>query len=311
MIPTYKTLAEKDPIFNCKTLNDMASVLAELFKLESEGYFFRGQADASWKLFSAIQRKWLDENLQSKFNSIHSFIKQHIDYQKANAADKFSGQHLNDISVLSTLQHFGGPTPFIDFTSKSDSALYFATDNAPALGADEATEYISIYAWKPGKGAASASTNDLTNWVTVVEQYEDGINISIGGIKEATSLEFLKAFSVLYLKPESEEFLKIANPRLDLQNGLFLFAPKALNNIEPYEALFDGITLDEVVDVYEGLFIPKLICLNIPKSLIPEILKRLTGQGITGDSLGLDTSDWAWDVYQSFRNDIEKEGTKR
>jgi len=296
MIPTYKTLAEKEPIFECQTLNDIDSVLARLSTLETEGYFFRGQADASWKLFTAIQREWLNKKLQSKFTSIHSCIQQHLTYQKAKASCQLNGQQLNDISILSTLQHYGGPTPFLDFTSKPDSALYFATDSDPAAGADEATQYVSIYAWKPGKGPSTASTNDLTNWESVID--------NCGGISGAASLSVLQGLTVIYIKQDSGQFLKIANPRLDLQNGLFVYAPKALGKGDPYEALFDGKTIDDVVDVYEGLFIPKLICLNIAKSVIPAVRDRLVKQGVTKDSLGLGSTDWAWTVYQDFLKSI-------
>lgn len=296
MIPTYKTLSDKAKVFESHTLDDFDDVVAQLSTLEAQGYFFRGQADASWKLYTAIQREWLTKNLHNKFESITACIQQHVEYQRANAASQLNGQQLNDISILSTLQHYDGPTPFLDFTSKPDSALYFATDNAPAAGVDEATQYISIYAWKPGNGPATASTNDLTNWESIIDNF--------GGINEAASLSMLQGLTVFYIKQDSGEFLKIANPRLDLQNGLFVYAPKALRNDEPYEAMFNGKTIDDVVDVYQGLFIPKLICLNIAKSMVPAIKDRPVRKGITRESLGLASADWARQVYQDFLNSI-------
>jgi hypothetical protein len=170
--------------------------------------------------------------------------------------------------------------------------LYFATDNAPEAYKDEASQYFSIYAWQPGKGPATAATNDMWNWETVIDHS--------GGISGATSLRALENVSITFIKPESRIFLQIANPRLDLQNGLFVYAPKALRNNDPYEAMFDGQTIEDVVDSYGGLFIPRLVCLNITKALIPVIRNYLDVRGVTRESLWLDSTDWARQAYQAF-----------
>jgi hypothetical protein len=290
----YKTFAEKDSRFESHHLQTFAEVQSRLIALKNDGYYFRGQREASWKLVSAAQREWLGKNLQSRFCTIHDFIQSHVDYQRSQANAQFTAQcsQLNDISVLSTMQHFGGPTPFLDFTTNTEAALFFATDWLQAAGSDEITKWVSIYAWKPGDGAATASTNDLFNWEKIIDLY--------GGLDAAKEYKTLKGLSTLFIRQNTGIFLQITNSRLQRQGGLFLYSSAALNASKPYEELFEGMTAAKVVGHYEGLFLPKMVCLNFPKSLVPEVATHLQGQRITKVSLGLDTPHWSEDVYKGF-----------
>jgi hypothetical protein len=185
MIPTYKTFAEKDPRFNSSRPRDFAAVLAALSGLENAGYYFRGQADASRKLFTAIQREWISKQLQNRFPSIHAFVQQHVDYQHTHAATQLARhcQQLNDIATLSTLQHYGGPTPFLDFTSKKESAMFFATEGVRQTGNDETNACVSIYAWRPDA--------ELFNWELQIDRY--------GGWQNAAKYETLQELGTIYI----------------------------------------------------------------------------------------------------------------
>lgn len=290
----YTTFAVKDPRFKSEHLQTFADVQSRLSSLKADGYYFRGQREASWKLVSAAQREWEGKSLQSRFPSIHDFIQNHIDFQRSQANAQFTAQcsQLNDISVLSTMQHFGGPTPFLDFTTDTNAALFFASEGLQPAGSDEISKWFSIYAWKPGEGAATGSTNDLFNWEKIIDQY--------GGLAAASEYETLRGLSTLFIKQDTGTFLDITNTRLQRQGGLFLYSSTALTSSKAYEELFEGKTADAVVDFYDGLFIPKMICLNIPKSLAPDVAAHLRSQGVSNASLGLNTAHWANDVYLSF-----------
>lgn len=117
-------------------------------------------------------------------------------------------------------------------------------DGMEAPSGRETSQRFSIYAWKPGEGPATASHNDMTNWEQVVEYS--------GGIDGAVSLDVLKRLTVFYIKQDSGKFLQIANERIDLQNGLFVYSPKAVREGLPYEVIFTGHNSSLVADTHPG-----------------------------------------------------------
>ncbi len=294
-LPTYNTFAEKDEIFTREEIESFDVLMSRLCALREDGHFFRGQSDAGWKLYSGIQRDWILKPLSSYFDSAEEFNEKHLSYQQQHAGSDLAKhtRQRNDLADSSALQHYGAPTPFLDFTSEIDAALYFATDGMAAeVDVRESSCRFSIYAWKPGKGPATASHNDMTNWENVVEDS--------GAISVAASLDVLQPVSVIYIKQNSGRFLEIANERMDLQNGLFVYSPKAVREGLPYEALFTGMTIYDVTGLYDGLFIPKMICLDVSKAVAAEVTQHLKKQGVSRESLGLASHDWAYQHYNSF-----------
>ncbi len=294
ILPFYHTFAEKDAAFNREQIDDFEALMSRLSALKSEGHFFRGQSDAGWKLYSGIQRDWILKSLSSRFATAEPFNEQHLRYQQQHAKAELAAhtKQRNDLADSSALQHYGAPTPFLDFTSEISAALYFAMEEMAAAIDRETSQRFSIYAWKPGEGPATASHNDMTNWETVVE--------NSGGIDGAVSLDVLKPVSVIYIKQHSGRFLQIANERVDLQNGLFVYSPKAVRDGLPYEALFTGMTVHDVTDHYDGLFIPKMVCLDVDKTVAGYVRQYLSKHGVTKDALGLASDDWARQHYKSF-----------
>jgi hypothetical protein len=293
--PSYDTFSQKDRLFSREQIDDFAALMARLRDLKLAGFYFRGQRDAGWKLYSWIQREWIQKDeLATKLSSVADFNEQHLRYQQEHAARSLTEhtRQRNDLADLSGLQHYGAPTPFLDFTSEIDSALFFATDGMASANDRETSQRVSIYAWKPGSGPATASHNDMTNWETVVD--------NSGCIDGAVSLHVLCPISVIYIKQDSGKFLQIANDRIDLQNGLFVYSPKAIREGMPYEELFTGMTIDDVVDDYHGLFIPKMLCLDVDKGVAAKAIDYVRDQGVSKESLGLASGDWARDTYDAF-----------
>jgi hypothetical protein len=293
-LPTYNTFAEKDTVFCREQIDTYDALMVRLNALQAEGYYFRGQSDAGWKLYSGIQREWILKGLGGKLSSAEEFNERHLRYQQQHTGSALDNhtQQRNDLADSSALQHYGAPTPFLDFTSAVDAALHFATDGMAAEVERETSQRFSIYAWKPGDGPATASHNDMTNWEKVVEDS--------GGIEGAVGLFVLKLVSIIYIKQDSGKFLQIANERVDLQKGLFVYSPKAVREGVPYEEMFTGMTVHDVTGHYDGLFIPKMICLDVSKATATDVAQYLEQHGVSRDSLGLASDDWARQNYDSF-----------
>jgi hypothetical protein len=324
-LPNYATFTEKDEIFAREQIDAIDALMDRMETLAAEGYYFRGQIDSGWKLYSKIQREWMLKDLHGTFSSAEMFNEQHLRHQQMHAATELNchTKQRNDLADSSALQHYGAPSPFLDFTSKIEAALFFATDGIGAANERETSQRFSIYAWKPGEGPATASHNDLMNWEQVVD--------NSGGIACAVSLNDLNRLSVIYIKQDSGKFLQIANNRVDLQNGLFVYSPKAVREGLPYEEIFTGHNSSRVLSTHDeinpqceeassdqpevnalfqmcgnmlsdfdpNLFIPKMICLDVDKAVAPEIIAHLKNQGVCAATLGLESEDWASPHYHS------------
>jgi len=122
-LPVYKTLNEKNTLFESLEIRDVTSLHAQLVELRMRCFYFRGQANASWKLYSSAQREWLTKGFGTQFTSVTDFVKRHIVFQLKQATSLYAGacKQQNDISALSVMQHYGAPTPFLDFTTSGRS----------------------------------------------------------------------------------------------------------------------------------------------------------------------------------------------
>jgi hypothetical protein len=118
-------------------------------------FFYRGMAEAKYKLFNSAQREWLVNNIESwgternYLNFIKSLIseakKQKI-FEKVLEYHQINYDNEADFPILSVLQHYGAPTPLMDWSYNLNVALYFATENVnPFTASNDIDGYFSIY----------------------------------------------------------------------------------------------------------------------------------------------------------------------
>ncbi len=137
MIFEYKSTLQKSNNFvqtNIDTIEDFDKIYDE-FKLKTET-LFRGQREAKWRLYSKLQRRWIDEKLNETEESYESFLNNLVEIGQAECGAQIKEilqqNHIdtdNPISILGYLQHHGCPTPLLDWTYKFQNALYFALDD--------------------------------------------------------------------------------------------------------------------------------------------------------------------------------------
>lgn len=106
--------------------------------LEDEARAFRGQFDARWPLESSLLRspagkRRLDvQTLAARTDATEAFIR-----KLRRQGPELFGKELDERSLLAVAQHFGFPTPLLDFTRSLRIAAFFATLAAQNLQGDE------------------------------------------------------------------------------------------------------------------------------------------------------------------------------
>lgn len=133
---------------------DTEKQIDELFEKykDTSDYIFRGQREASWRLYNTIQRSWICENYNNEFN-FSSVLKNMVDDGKIQYAEQIKAllekDHIdtvNDLAILGFLQHHCCATPLLDWTSSFENAMFFAIDGVvDNIFVKEIGDYISVY----------------------------------------------------------------------------------------------------------------------------------------------------------------------
>ena len=157
-LETYSDFYEKSHFFSQIFVNNKDELSSKLLSLvERDDLVFRGINEAKYKLYNSMQRfnflHYKDMNytyidlLSTLFNVFESFDSGVLKYLVERQNDN---RKLNVLSCFSYLQHYGCPTPFLDWTYNLNSALFFSTDGVNDMeninsDVNSITNYISIY----------------------------------------------------------------------------------------------------------------------------------------------------------------------
>jgi hypothetical protein len=150
----YDTLLQKSEFFtqtNIETKSDFDEVFEKF--TDSKNILFRGLNDAKYRLYSSLQREWITSKLYEKYDTYQAFLEALVNnarLQQGQVLTKYLNKigidSENDLAVLSFLQHYGCPTPLLDWTYSFSNALFFATQGIKKPeGKWEIENYFCVY----------------------------------------------------------------------------------------------------------------------------------------------------------------------
>lgn len=290
----YASFEEKQDFFewgNLKinTKDEFDKYWEKLLNYDRLGvYKFRGCSEAKYKLFTSAQRYWIEKELAQQNIYYHEFVKGLIKNSKTwNNETIFKFFNINGISTnntlayLSYMQHYGVPTPLIDFTDNPFIGLFFALENPRHTVSDKDIDnYASLYILDASNPYLSATRKKFENKLTLNTDGE-------------IDYEQVILFPLLLVTPDNEAYRIINNINISNQQGLFVFNNSPLDPMElAYKVEIDAIKNSIGPEEFELQgFKPQFAsCLNIHKNLRDYVLSKLKEKGITLDYIYPDNS---------------------
>ena len=146
----YKALEEKNDFFQCKTIETIEDFRNNKSFFDGSGtYAFRGMKEAKYKLYTSAQRCWIANHLTANNEHFHAYVDELICQVKKTRCIDYFVKHkisVNDFLLMALLQHYGKPSPLLDFSYNPFVALFFAFDGV-SLSSDSNSinDYVSIY----------------------------------------------------------------------------------------------------------------------------------------------------------------------
>jgi hypothetical protein len=221
-------------------------------------FLYRGQADASWRLQSSLERivgEWTVEKAQ-RFEEFS--LKQFC--SKFHLYDRENGTPDSKLAWLSVMQHHGVPTRLLDFTESPYVALYFALEAYSPQPERDLALYALDYSAILDQSINYIQSKDLEfreSRATVIEKQDE--------IFDAVVDRF--AYDIVWVAEP-----KILNARLDRQAGSFILSGNRGKRIEEVLSL----------PIYDNCGIVKL---EIPATLYKGVFALLRKMNITSKSL--------------------------
>lgn len=290
LLPTYPSLQSKRDFFEHVIVNTkdevqdffLNNIRENIAQEKNRRYIYRGVTNAKYKIYSSAQRHYVEKelsNVTTYDDLIAGEIMEALNYQDGLLRKYLQGFNIPfDIPVLSFLQHYGAPTPLIDWTYNVEVAAFFTTDGQNHYASNtDIDNYFSIYCID--KIACGDDLMNISKWLSdvywnimqITHEHQDvDANDVINRFNNFNYFTF-RDLSLFYIS----DFERIANipavsshSNLNIinQQGLFIFNA---SEIDPLESFFGAR-----VEPFTGL--PFIKCFDIHKSLYYYVLNEIT-----------------------------------
>jgi hypothetical protein len=243
---------------------------------------FRGVGEAKYKLITSSQRFWITNELEQWWHPRRylEFIQVFVNNARSKLLFKkvFEYYRLTpnqrDFPLLSILQHYGAPTPLMDWTYNIDVSLFFASENAqPSNSSNDIEQYFSIYLIDKKK-QKNNEFNNLLNWS---QGSFPQISSFYGWEEYKNSIFYISDFEDKRIPTRSfideRPITTFYNQNIIPQEGLFIFNPFPL---KPLEECFN-------TDHWQNgnnLDLLPFSCVNIRKDLGEYVRRKIKMKGI-------------------------------
>lgn len=282
----YTSIFEKSKYFisgglKIDNFKDLIAVLGKIRESDTEnGALYRGQPEAKYKLYNSLQRLWIEKKMPADHNKFYKLVENLIGNCKSWNQGiipkylKYSGINENDISYLSIMQHYGLPTPLLDFTENIDKSLFFAIENIDHSPTSvEIENYFSVYY--------------IFKNNTVLHVSDFFIEKIRESVKREKNLKLASQFSLVRIDNMDKDYRILNNLNIINQEGTFIFNSSPNEPLENQYIKEREVLHKIVKKANENTEIAKEIggCLNINKKLVDEIRDYLDEKGINKDSI--------------------------
>lgn len=268
----YETIKEKDEFFKLNIAIETESEIDQLWKQllafqQSKGLIFRGVPNAKFKLYNRSQRYFMENDIIYGGFSYEDYININLRFSKSwnneslNKYLKSRNIENNDLACLSVMQHFGIPTPLLDFTYNPFIALYFSVLDDSQEKTNSDYDYSSLY------------MANSYYW-PIKDAFQDLFSAFIkGNSNSEIKYENLKNIPFLLISESNSKFQIFNNQHIINQEGLFVFT------YHPHVPIPEQLKMILNLQSSKGL-IPDNIdilfsCWNINKKLTGYIMERL------------------------------------
>lgn len=239
-IPKYKTFEEKSKNFNIikiDNIDDFEFVYKNLSKFKG---IYRGVKSSSYKIYTSKQREFFKNSNNKNYIRVLKENKYLQEYFRLAKIPK------TDLSYYSILQHYGKPTPLIDFSFNFSVALFFGMEkisNKKTTSLTELDNYFSLYFISK----EDLDIIDVSSLLRNISEYNTKTNEYFQNYEDYSQEKILEgAYGLFYINSRKVYFLYYEdsysdivniynNQRILMQEGVFIF--NDLNQYSLEEAL--------------------------------------------------------------------------
>lgn len=261
-LPIYSDFSSKKQHFN-QIIIDTEKEFDDFYETAKElNALFRGICEAKYKIFTSLQRNWIQKDLNKKF-VFDIFFKRYLSQVRGTILPAyFKGLDIpmSFISIHSFLQHSHAPSCLIDFTPNVEVSLFFATeemDKHIALGGID--DYFSIFSINQ-KDFELISDNGAIEGVAQMKAFweEKGLpNPFEDFMDQYIEMQTEKVFHIKHSSENKPVYNALSSLNIVAQKGEFIYNGYADKPLEEALKDFFASAAQYQYSIHDDLVVPQ------------------------------------------------------